>query len=69
MKIAFVTQAARPEIEDDDRPLAEALARRGALVLSTAWDDPDFNWAAVDLAVLRSCWDYRHSLRACRHRP
>ncbi len=58
MKIAFVTQASHPEIEDDDRPLAAALARRGALVLSASWDDADFNWAAIDQALLRSPWDY-----------
>lgn len=58
MKIAFVTQASHPEIEDDDRPLAEALARRGALVLTSSWDDADFNWGKVDIALLRSPWDY-----------
>ena len=63
MKIAFATQASHPEIEEDDRPLAEALARRGALVVSASWDDSDFNWAAVDRVVPRSAWDY------CRRYP
>ena len=58
MKIAFVTNPRHPEIEDDDRPLAEALARRGAVVLTASWDDPDFAWDKVDLALLRSPWDY-----------
>lgn len=58
MKIAFVTNPNHPEIEDDDRPLAAALARRGALVLTASWDDPDFAWDRVDLALLRSPWDY-----------
>jgi glutathione synthase/RimK-type ligase-like ATP-grasp enzyme len=58
MKIAFVTQASHPEMEDDDRPLAAALARRGAVVLSVPWDDAVFDWAAVDLALFRSPWDY-----------
>ncbi len=58
MKIAFVTHAAHPDIEDDDRPLAEALARRSALAISVSWDDPNFDWSAVDLALLRSTWDY-----------
>ena len=58
MKIAFVTQGSHPEIEDDDRPLAAALARRGALVLSASWDDEDFAWDKVDLVLLRSPWDY-----------
>ncbi len=63
MKIAFVTNPKHPEIEDDDRPLAAALARRGALVVTASWDDPDFAWDRVDLALLRSPWDY------CRRYP
>lgn len=58
MKIAFVTCPKRPEIEDDDRPLAAALARRGAVILSAAWDDRDFAWGGLDLALIRSTWDY-----------
>jgi glutathione synthase/RimK-type ligase-like ATP-grasp enzyme len=58
MKIAFVTHPKHPEIEEDDRPLGAALARRGALVLTASWDDPDFAWDRVDLALLRSPWDY-----------
>ena len=58
MKIAFVTQSPRPEMEDDDRPLAGALARRGAVVLSVPWDDASFDWSSVDVALLRSPWDY-----------
>jgi len=58
MKIAFVTNPKHPEIEDDDRPLGAALAKRGALVVTASWDDPDFAWDKVDLALLRSPWDY-----------
>ena len=58
MKIAFVTNPRHPEIEDDDRPLAAALAKRGALVVTASWDDADFPWDRVDLALLRSPWDY-----------
>jgi len=60
MKIAFVTNPRHPEMEDDDRPLAKALAKRGALVLSAPWDDPDFAWDKTDLTLLRSPWDYYH---------
>jgi glutathione synthase/RimK-type ligase-like ATP-grasp enzyme len=58
MKIAIVTNPKHPEIEDDDRPLAAALALRGAVVLTASWDDPDFAWDRVDLALIRSPWDY-----------
>ncbi len=58
MKIVFITQASHPEMEDDDRPLAAALARRGAVVMNASWDDPDFPWERMDLALIRSPWDY-----------
>jgi glutathione synthase/RimK-type ligase-like ATP-grasp enzyme len=58
MKIVFVTMSTRPEIEEDDRPLAAALAKRGALVVSAPWDDETFDWSRVDMALLRSPWDY-----------
>lgn len=58
MKIAIVTNPNHPEIEDDDRPLAAALARRGAAVMNASWDDPGFPWHRVDLALIRSPWDY-----------
>jgi len=58
MKIAFVTHRKHQEIEDDDRPLAAALARRGGVVLSASWDDPDFAWDRLDIALIRSTWDY-----------
>jgi O-ureido-D-serine cyclo-ligase len=58
MNIAFVTQASHSEIEDDDRPLAEALVRRGSLVISMSWDDPACDWSKFDTVLLRSPWDY-----------
>lgn len=58
MRIAFVTQPSHPAMEDDDRPLAAALAARGATVLEASWDDPSFDWSSCDVALLRSPWDY-----------
>ena len=58
MKIAFVTNPRHPEMEDDDRPLGAALAKRGAVAVSASWDDQTFDWSRVDLALLRSPWDY-----------
>lgn len=44
---------------DEDMPLAvDALARRGIEVAAVDWDDADFDWASVDLAVVRATWDY-----------
>ena len=42
---------------DDDRLLIDALRRRGVDAVPAAWSD-DVDWAAFDLTVLRSTWDY-----------
>ncbi len=44
---------------DDDLPLvAAALQRLGLDSAVVVWDDPAVDWAAFDLAVVRSTWDY-----------
>lgn len=57
-RIAFATYERAPDLTDDDRLAAEALARAGAVVEPAIWSDPDVAWAGFDLVVLRSCWDY-----------
>ena len=46
-----------PDLDPDDRLLAAALTARGVAVEPAVWDAP-VDWAAYDLAVLRSTWDY-----------
>lgn len=60
MHIALVTSAGYPELDPDTRSLIEPLAARGVLATPAVWDDPSIEWAAFDLAVVRSCWDYHH---------
>ncbi|RVU26372.1 hypothetical protein EOT10_10685 [Streptomyces antnestii] len=44
---------------DADLPLLVAALRdAGADAEPVFWDDPDVDWAAFDLAVIRSTWDY-----------
>jgi glutathione synthase/RimK-type ligase-like ATP-grasp enzyme len=44
---------------DPDLPIAApALREAGLTVDLVRWDDPAVDWAAFDLAVVRSCWDY-----------
>ena len=44
---------------DPDLPLAApALRAAGVAVDCVRWDDPAVEWAAYDLTVVRSCWDY-----------
>jgi hypothetical protein len=57
-RVALVTCDLFPDLWDDDFPLRDALRGRGLTVEAVRWDDPAADWAAYDLAVLRSPWDY-----------
>ncbi|MEO7556209.1 MAG: hypothetical protein ABIV94_06355 [Acidimicrobiales bacterium] len=63
-RVALVTFADFPGGWDDDKVLAGALRRLGAEVGFVCWDDPSVQWAALDLAVVRSTWDYYHRIDA-----
>lgn len=44
---------------DPDLPLLTRAAVDAGIDAGTAvWDDPDVDWDAYDLVVVRSCWDY-----------
>lgn len=58
--VAWVTYKKHKDIAPDDRIAAEAVRRRGVLVLPTVWDDPGADWSAYDAVVIRSCWDYQY---------
>jgi hypothetical protein len=57
-RIAFVTCASLPDLDPDDRLAISELRRHGCAVVPAVWDDPAVDWAAFDLAVLRTPWDY-----------
>ncbi|MFJ3619746.1 RimK family alpha-L-glutamate ligase [Streptomyces iakyrus] len=59
-RIAVVTYDPRgEEHKDRDLPvLVKALREAGADAVAVPWDDPDTDWAAFDLALIRSTWDY-----------
>ncbi|MFJ5971490.1 RimK family alpha-L-glutamate ligase [Streptomyces sp. NPDC093060] len=45
--------------KDSDLPvLVRALTDAGAEAEARHWDDPDADWGAYDLVVIRSTWDY-----------
>jgi hypothetical protein len=70
-RVALVTCDLFPELYDDDFPLRDALRDRGLTVDAVRWDDPAADWAAYDLTVLRSPWDYvprRDAFVAWAHR-
>lgn len=58
MRIALVTCERPIERDQDVDFLAPALRRRGAEVEAPAWSDPAVDWAAFDLAMPSSTWDY-----------
>ncbi|MFJ5728049.1 ATP-grasp domain-containing protein [Streptomyces paradoxus] len=59
-RIAVVTYDSRgEEHKDRDLPvLVRALRDAGADAVAVPWDDPDVDWAAFDLSLIRSTWDY-----------
>lgn len=58
MKIALATCAALPTLDAEESPLLGELQSRGVDVEAAVWDDPSIDWAAYDLVVIRSTWDY-----------
>jgi len=58
MRVALATAADLPALFTDDEPLKAALLARGAVPVPAVWDDPAVDWAAFDLVVVRSTWDY-----------
>ena len=57
-RVALVTCAEFADLEADDRLVLAPLASHGIAAEPAVWDDPTVDWAAYDLAVLRSPWDY-----------
>ncbi len=54
----LATCADVPDLDEDGRCLARALAARGADVRPAVWTDESVDWAAADLVLIRSTWDY-----------
>ncbi|MFC9974056.1 RimK family alpha-L-glutamate ligase [Spirillospora sp. NPDC127200] len=58
MTVALATCAGLPGGSDDVVALREALAALGVPAVPAVWDDAGVDWAAFDLVVVRSTWDY-----------
>jgi len=56
--VALVTCSELPDLDEDDRLIAPALAALGIDAVPAVWSDPAVDWAAFDLVVLRNPWDY-----------
>jgi glutathione synthase/RimK-type ligase-like ATP-grasp enzyme len=62
MKLRVATCMKLPEVDVDEAPLAEALARAGFEAELVAWDDPAADWDAPIPTILRSTWNYALAL-------
>jgi glutathione synthase/RimK-type ligase-like ATP-grasp enzyme len=57
-RIALATCAALARLDPDEQLLLEPLRALGVDAQPAVWDDTTVDWAAFDLVVIRSTWDY-----------
>lgn len=62
--MTLVTHQGLPEGAPDDVLLAQALRAKGLVVRLLPWNDPDADWQAGRLTMVRSAWDYHHQAAA-----
>jgi glutathione synthase/RimK-type ligase-like ATP-grasp enzyme len=58
MRVAVVSSKIAAGMSNDDPILLKALERAGHEALLWSWDDPQVDWTSVDVALVRSPWDY-----------
>ncbi|MGH3384714.1 MAG: ATP-grasp domain-containing protein [Nocardioidaceae bacterium] len=56
--VYLVTSADQPELGADDQLLHRELTAAGVPSQIAIWTDPEVDWAAASVCVLRSVWDY-----------
>lgn len=57
-RVALVSARVARHLDEDLPPLLAALTNAGVDAEAADWDDPEVDWGAYRLAVLRSTWDY-----------
>ena len=57
-RIALATCATLPDLDPDEQLLLEPLRAHGVDAQAAVWDDATVDWAAFDLVLIRSTWDY-----------
>lgn len=57
LQVALATAAQLPDLDEDGAALLEALDAEGVRAAPVVWDS-GADWAAYDLVVVRSTWDY-----------
>ncbi len=61
--IALITTKLEDFFVVDDALAIEALRSRGHRVSEVPWRDQEFDWSRVDLAIIRTPWDYQSDAR------
>ncbi len=63
---AIVSTPAAAGLDPDEAPLLESLRDElgGGAVSVVHWSDPHVDWSSIDVALIRSTWDYVDSLDA-----
>ena len=61
-RLAVATCEELPHLDQDGPALLSALEDRGIQAEVASWDDPEVDWSAYELVVIRSTWNY-----AARH--
>ena len=64
MDVALVSCRTLPEPDPDAEPLLRALAEAEIATEVLAWDDSRVDWSRPRVSVLRSTWNYPHSLES-----
>ncbi len=57
-RVLVATCAEVPQGDEDEQLGVRALGDAGLDVAPAVWDDPSVDWAAADLTIVRSTWDY-----------
>jgi len=58
MDVALATSRVLPEPDDDEAPTLAALRAAGLRTEALAWDDPEADFSAARMTVLRATWNY-----------
>ena len=61
-RIAFLTMDSLDGFISYDNLVADILADRGIIVENVSWRSSTANWDDYDMVIIRSPWDYQHSV-------
>lgn len=60
MDVLIASAHPLPEPDPDEAPLLASLAAAGIVARVAPWHDPDVDWSAAGVVLIRSTWNYYH---------